>query len=91
MSQVAELARCLTDPDAAQSSGTGAALVFGHVTKDIEHDGEVAVQADGLPLDENDLGFAAGMRQGLACGDRVLLLRSADRQHYDVLLTMEGG
>lgn len=91
MSQVAELARCLTDPDAAQSSGTGAALVFGHVTKDIEHDGEVAVQADGLPLDENDLGFAAGMRQGLARGDRVLLLRSADRQHYDVLLTMEGG
>lgn len=91
MSQVAELARCLTDPDAAQSSGTGAALVFGHVTKDIEHDGEVAVQADGLPLDENDLGFASGMRQGLARGDRVLLLRSADRQHYDVLLTMEGG
>ncbi|MGO5029657.1 hypothetical protein [Candidatus Agathobaculum pullicola] len=62
MSQVAELARCLPDPDAAQSSGTGAALVFGHVTKDIEHDGEVAVQADGLSLDEDDLGFAAGMR-----------------------------
>lgn len=91
MSQVAELARCLPDPNAAKANGTGMVLMFGHVTKDIEHDGEVAVQADGLPLDEDDLGFAAGMRQGVARGDRVLLLRSADRQHYDVLLIMEGG
>lgn len=89
MSALAELARELEN--SGGSSGTGAALVFGHVTKDIEHDGEVAVQADGLPLDEDDLGFAAGLRRGVTRGDRVLLLRSADRQHYDVLLTMEGG
>ena len=91
MSQVVELARCLPDPDAAQSVGTGAALLFGSVTKDIEHDGEVAVQADGLPLTEDDLGFASGLRRGVSRGDRVLLLKSADGQHYDVLLIMEGG
>lgn len=89
MSALAELARELGN--GGGSSGTGAALVFGHVTKDTQHDGEVAVQADGLPLDEEDLGFAAGLRQSVMRGDRVLLLRSADRQHYDVLLTMEGG
>lgn len=91
MSQVAELARCLPDPNAAKANGTGMVLMFGHVTKDTQHDGEVAVQADGLPLDEDDLGFAAGLRQGVMRGDRVLLLRSADQQHYDVLLIMEGG
>ena len=89
MSALAELARALGN--GGGSTGTGAALMFGHVTKDIEHDGEVAVQADGLPLDEDDLGFAAGLRRGVTRGDRVLLLRSADRQHNDVLLTMEGG
>ena len=89
MSALAELARELEN--AGGSSGTGAVLMFGHITKDIEHDGEVAVQADDLPLDEDDLGFAEGLRQGVTRGDRVLLLRSADRQHYDVLLIMEGG
>lgn len=89
MSALAELARALGN--GGGSTGTGAALVFGHVTKDTQHDGEVAVQADDLPLDEDDLGFAAGLRQSVTRGDRVLLLRSADRQHYDVLLTMEGG
>lgn len=91
MSQVVELARCLPDPEAAQSVGTSAALLFGRVTKDIEHDGEVAVQADGLPLDEDDLGFASGLRRGVSRGDRVLLLKSEDGQRYDVLLIMEGG
>nr|WP_300186980.1 hypothetical protein [uncultured Agathobaculum sp.] len=90
MSQVAELARAL-DSVRTASSGTDAALVFGHVTKDIMHDGEVAVQADDLPLTEDDLGFAEGLRRGVERGDRVLLLRSADEQHYDVLLIMEGG
>lgn len=90
MSQVAELARAL-DSVHTVSSGTDAALVFGHVTKDIMHDGEVAVQADDLPLTEDDLGFAEGLRRGVERGDRVLLLRSADEQHYDVLLIMEGG
>ena len=90
MSQVAELARALDSPGAA-TSGTGMKLLFGHVTKDIQHDGEVAVQADDLPLTEDDLGFASGLRQGVERGDRVLLLRSADEQHYDVLLIMEGG
>lgn len=89
MSALAELARELGN--GGGSSDMGAVLMFGHVTKDIENDGEVAVQADDLPLDEDDLGFAAGLRQGVARGDRVLLLRSADRQHYDVLLIMEGG
>ena len=89
MSAVAELARELGN--GGGSSGTGAALVFGHVTKDTQHDGEVAVQADGLPLDEDDLGFAEGLRQSVMRGDRVLLLRSADCQHYAVLLIMEGG
>lgn len=89
MSALAELARELGN--GGGSSGTGAALVFGHVTKDTQHDGEVAVQADGLPFDEDDLGFAAGLRQGVMRGDRVLLLRSADQQRYDVLLIMEGG
>lgn len=90
MSKVTELARHLTDPDAAQS-GAGAALLFGRVTKDVQHDGEVAVQADGLPLTEDDLGFASGLRRGVSRGDRVLLLKSADGQRYDVLLIMEGG
>lgn len=90
MSKLAELARKL-DGASAASSDTGAALLFGSVTKDIEHDGEVAVQADGLPLDEDDLGFASGLRRGVSRGDRVLLLKSADGQHYDVLLIMEGG
>ncbi len=89
MSALAELARELGN--GGGSSGTGAALVFGHVTKDTQHDGEVAIQADGLPLDEEDMGFAEGLRQSVTRGDRVLLLRSADGQHYDVLLTMEGG
>lgn len=89
MSALAELARELGN--GGGSSGTGAALVFGHVTKDTQHDGEVAIQADGLPLDEDDLGFAAGLRQSVTRGDSVLLLRSADQQHYDVLLIMEGG
>ena len=90
MSKLAELAREL-DGAGGASSGTGAALLFGRVTKDIEHDGEVAVQADGLPLTEDDLGFASGLRRGVSRGDRVLLLKSADGQHYDVLLIMEGG
>ena len=77
MSKIAELARELGGADTA-SSGTGAALLFGSVTKDIEHDGEVAVQADGL-------------RRGVSRGDRVLLLKSEDGQRYDVLLIMEGG
>lgn len=91
MSNVAELARWMASPDAAQASGMGTALVFGSVTQDYTHDGTVAVQADGLPLTEDDLGFAEGMRRGVERGDRVLLLRSADGQHYDVLLIMEGG
>lgn len=90
MSKIAELAREL-DGASAASSGMGAALLFGSVTKDIEHDGEVAVQADGLPLTEDDLGFASGLRRGVSRGDRVLLLKSADGQRYDVLLIMEGG
>ena len=90
MSKLAELAREL-DGAGSASSGTRAALLFGSVTKDIEHDGEVAVQADGLPLTEDDLGFASGLRRGVSRGDRVLLLKSADGQHYDVLLIMEGG
>lgn len=89
MSKIAELARELDG--AGSASGTGAALLFGSVTKDIEHDGEVAVQADGLPLTEDDLGFASGLRRGVSRGDRVLLLKSTDGQHYDVLLIMEGG
>ena len=90
MSKIAELAREL-DGASAASSGTGAVLLFGSVTKDIEHDGEVAVQADGLPLTEDDLGFASGLRRGVSRGDRVLLLKSVDGQRYDVLLKMEGG
>lgn len=89
MSALADLARELGN--GGGSSGAGAALVFGHVTKDIVHDGEVAVQADDLPLTEDDLGFAEGVRRGVERGDRVLLLRSADGQHYDMLLIMEGG
>ena len=45
MSALAELARELGN--GGGSSSTGATLVFGHVTKDTQHDGEVAVQADG--------------------------------------------
>lgn len=89
MSALTDLARELET--AGGSPGTGAALVFGRVTKDIQHDGMVAVQADGLLLDEDDLGFAQGLRRGVERGQRVLLLRSADQQHYDMLLIMEGG
>ena len=49
----------------------------------------MAVQADGLPLEEDDLGFAAGLRRGLSRGQRVLLLRSDDGQSYYALLAME--
>ncbi len=90
MSALGELARMLEDAD-TPSGGAGAALVFGCVTRDIEHDGTVAVQADGLPLEEDDLGFAVGLRRGVKRGQRVLLLRTASGQHYDVLLAMEGG
>lgn len=86
MSSVAELARELALAD--EASG-GSVLVYGVVTRDMETDREVAIQADGLPLDEQDLGFAAGLRQGVKRGDRVLLLRTADSQRYDVLLKME--
>ena len=82
MSNLAELASLLSEP-----SGTGGwTLTFGLVTRDYEHDGTVAVQADGLPLEEDDLGFAAGLRRGLSRGQRVLLLRSDDGQSYYALL-----
>ena len=87
MSALADLARELGNGGGSPS--TGAALVFGHVTKDTQHDGEVAVQADGLPLDEDDLVFASGLRQELKRGQRVLLLRSGDGQTYYALLAME--
>ena len=51
--------------------------------------GELAMQADGLPLTEDDLGFASGLRRSLSRGERVLLLRSGDGQTYYALLAME--
>ena len=47
------------------------------------------MQADGLPLTEDDLGFASGLRRSLSRGQRVLLLRSGDGQTYYALLAME--
>lgn len=86
MSALANLAALLPD---GSSDGNGGALVFGLVTKDYENDGELAMQADGLPLTEDDLGFASGLRRSLSRGQRVLLLRSADGQAYYALLAME--
>lgn len=86
MSALANLAALLPD---GSSDGNGGALVFGLVTKDYENDGEVAMQADGLPLTEDDLVFASGLHRGLSRGQRVLLLRSGDRQTYYALLAME--
>ena len=86
MSALANLAALLPD---GSSDGSGGALVFGLVTKDYENDGEVAMQADGLPLTEDDLSFASGLRRSLSRGQRVLLLRSADGQAYYALLAME--
>lgn len=86
MSALANLAALLPD---GSSDGNGGALVFGLVTKDYENDGEVAMQADGLPLTEDDLGFASGLRRSLSRGQRVLLLRSGDGQTYYALLAME--
>ena len=77
MSALANLAALLPD---GSSDGNGGALVFGLVTKDYENDGELAMQADGLPLTEDDLGFASGLRRSLSRGQRVLLLRSGDGQ-----------
>lgn len=86
MSALANLAALLPD---GSSDGNGGALVFGLVTKDYENDGELAMQADGLPLTEDDLNFASGLRRGLSRGQRVLLLRSGDGQTYYALLAME--
>lgn len=86
MSALANLAALLPD---GSSDGNGGALVFGLVTKDYENDGELAMQADGLPLTEDDLSFASGLRRGLSRGERVLLLRSGDGQTYYALLAME--
>ena len=86
MSALANLAALLPD---GSSDGNGGALVFGLVTKDYENDGEVAMQADGLPLTEDDLGFASGLRRSLSRGQSVLLLRSGDGQTYYALLAME--
>ena len=86
MSALANLAAMLPD---GSSDGNGGALVFGLVTKDYENDGELAMQADGLPLTEDDLGFASGLRRSLSRGQRVLLLRSGDGQTYYALLAME--
>ncbi len=86
MSALANLAALLPD---GSSDGNGGALVFGLVTKDYENDGELAMQADGLPLTEDDLGFASGLRRSLSRGQRVLLLRSGDGQTYYALLAME--
>ncbi len=86
MSALANLAALLPD---GSSDGNGGALVFGLVTKDYENDGELAMQADGLPLTEDDLGFASGLRRSLSRGERVLLLRSGDGQTYYALLAME--
>ena len=69
MSALANLAALLPD---GSSDGNGGALVFGLVTKDYENDGELAMQADGLPLTEDDLGFASGLRRSLSRGQRVL-------------------
>lgn len=86
MSALAELAAMLLDRVSGPSGGTP---VFGLVTKDYEHDGTVAVQADGLPLTEDDLVFASGLRRELTRGQRVLLLRSGDGQIYYALRAME--
>lgn len=86
MSALAELAAMLLD---RASGSSGGALVFGLVTKDYENDGELAMQADGMPLTEDDLGFASGLRRSLSRGQRVLLLRSGDGQTYYALLAME--
>lgn len=86
MSALTSLAAMLLDKTSGDSSG---ALVFGLVTKDYESNGTVAMQADGLPLDEDDLVFASGLRQELKRGQRVLLLRSGDGQTYYALLAME--
>lgn len=85
MSALAELAAMLLDRVSGSSGGTP---VFGLVTKDYEHDGAVAVQADGLPLTEGDLVFASGLRRELTRGQRVLL-RSGDGQTYYALRAME--
>ena len=86
MSALTSLAAMLLDKTSGDSSG---ALVFGLVTKDYESNGTVAMQADGLPLTEDDLGFASGLRRSLSRGQRVLLLRSGDVQTYYALLAME--
>ena len=86
MSALAELAAMLLDRASGSSGGTP---VFGLVTKDYEHDGAVAVQADGLPLTEDDLVFASSLRRELTRGQRVLLLRSGDGQTYYALRAME--
>ena len=86
MSALAELAAMLLDKASGSSGGTP---VFGLVTKDYEHDGTVTVHADGLPLTEDDLVFASGLRRELTRGQRVLLLRSGDGQTYYALRAME--
>ncbi|WNX85794.1 hypothetical protein RWV98_05865 [Agathobaculum sp. NTUH-O15-33] len=68
----------------------GGGLLGGVVTKDLEHDGAVVIQGDGLPLDGDDLLFAYGLRRELMRGDRVFMARSSDRQTYYVLVRLEG-
>lgn len=70
--------------------GSGGGLIGGVVIKDVIRDGEVGIQADGLPLDSDDLIFAYGLRQELTRGDRVFMARSKDRQTYYVLVRLEG-
>ena len=81
-----EIARLWDDSPA----DTGLALLTGRVTRDMEHDGEVQLQADGLTLDADDLIFASGLRAALQRGGRVLLARSSDGQAYYALLRLEG-
>ena len=74
----------------SSAPAAGGGLIGGVVTKDVEHDGEVWIQGDGLPLDGDDLVFAHGLRRELTRGDRVFMARSPDRQTYYVLVRLEG-
>jgi len=89
MSALNQLAGMLgTSQGAAEQTG---GLLFGHVIKDMEHNGTVELQGDGhnLSIADGDLMFASGLRNAVKNGDRVLLLRSADYQIYYVLMRME--
>lgn len=72
------------------STGTGGGAALGKVVKDIEHDGEVWLQGDGMPLNGDDLVFADGLRKTLTRGDSVFMVRSANGQTYYVLTKLEG-